>query len=990
MSFVGYKGTSAPKLFVSFDKSELQESSDFTNYTDPLKLANCFESWEYNFGNSNTGLATLKIINPAVDLEEKLFSWYAAINPNGRRAAEFKTMDLKESIAELSNFYVRWGYVVPNPNAGAIVPNPDSEKYALSHLHKFVLNSMEYQITNNKDKVVILTLVNVTEQTYNEQDFTQRERAISMNLCDETGKVRRPSLVIQECLLLLCGDDTAIGFSKWTPEQQDLVDNDFERVLAKALGVENHSPRTPGTPGPRQVDIQETLPLTLLDAWKSYPEQKDPANPSARPWIIMDALRTFYASLGFTNVLFINTNKTPNPPFKGPSMNQGTGAPSNKTVAPGSTDNPRLKKFREGNELNAMDGALNGAMTADTETVDNIMIIDPNRLDYFGIPGVYPPTPMVPPLPLGVPPYASMLLHKVKGEDKYISAMTETQLDRILTQGYFYCAPLQFAPIVTAGNHTFLSWAASAPDFHSDTDNQLAFKLEGDVDPVRLIIKNKIEALQAKKKAAQEANEDIPENPAALEAETQVTLEVFGPKYSTERSPLLDVLTQRPSAHQVFYTSQDLVLDRDNLVRQLNEKYFKAASMYLNHFRLELANIPPSKRPLLQEALGPWEERGIEWDADGDVSIQLFGPQSLFGKVGESFGEINSFPIEAENFSNGISLATGFSKRGDNIITNLSWTENTGSVYWTLRNTPITIQKLYSVAKRFENSRYQDEVMSQLKLEFASNSNVVKVDSATSQNGVLAGPTVKRDVAMVGNLVFPSVIVTQALSQAINYSDIIQEVEDSAQLNAIDTEELQILVKNDLAYILNNDLVEAFFPKISTQHRDSIFYRFSVYGDEVHKDARRTNAALPYYRYVAKSPLSILQKDVPKTYNSDGSTSRELEQLALPILTQAKMQELNMLKKQVFNLKISTLGIPEMDVGLNEFMNRKVAVWVHEPRVPGTFHWITGVYVITSFQHKIDVSGGYVTNFELQPSSFNDADNLSKFTFVKGGYNTAS
>ena len=81
------------------------------------------------------------------------------------------------------------------------------------------------------------------------------------------------------------------------------------------------------------------------------------------------------------------------------------------------------------------------------------------------------------------------------------------------------------------------------------------------------------------------------------------------------------------------------------------------------------------------------------------------------------------------------------------------------------------------------------------------------------------------------------------------------------------------------------------------------------------------------------------------------------------------------------------LGVPEMDIWTNEIQNRAVALWVHEPRVPGTYHWLTGMYNIFDFRHKINAQG-YVTTMTLIAKLPNTADEMAKYTYLQVGGGT--
>ena len=198
MSFVGYKGTAPPKIFISFNRDELEGDFLSTNYSDPFELNDHFLSWTYSFGGKQTATGKLELINPSTTLEEKLFSWYAAIAPHSWRATQenYTTDELVSKVQDRSNFYIKWGYQAPKDHA---IPN-STEDYlpdAFSKVHKFTLQKMSYRISDKQEKIVVLEFVNPYEMTYGDREFTSRELVYTLDLVDEDYKVRRPSLVIQ-------------------------------------------------------------------------------------------------------------------------------------------------------------------------------------------------------------------------------------------------------------------------------------------------------------------------------------------------------------------------------------------------------------------------------------------------------------------------------------------------------------------------------------------------------------------------------------------------------------------------------------------------------------------------------------------------------------------------------------------------------------------------------------------------------------------------
>ena len=71
------------------------------------------------------------------------------------------------------------------------------------------------------------------------------------------------------------------------------------------------------------------------------------------------------------------------------------------------------------------------------------------------------------------------------------------------------------------------------------------------------------------------------------------------------------------------------------------------------------------------------------------------------------------------------------------------------------------------------------------------------------------------------------------------------------------------------------------------------------------------------------------------------------------------------MQQESFNLKVTTLGIPEIDDPTSEYLARRVCFKFFDPRLNGTLHWMSGVYQLTGFRHLINPSQGFLTELDL-------------------------
>ena len=194
--------------------------------------------------------------------------------------------------------------------------------------------------------------------------------------------------------------------------------------------------------------------------------------------------------------------------------------------------------------------------------------------------------------------------------------------------------------------------------------------------------------------------------------------------------------------------------------------------------------------------------------------------------------------------------------------------------------------------------------------------------------------------------------------------------QDGADVSPSEKAELLKQVFEDLQYIRDNQLLDIFFPRLDDNDMSLVQNRWTISAPQRVINGSGKN---PYFRYAARTPLVVLQTKLAREgIDADEETA---------VIIKAKAALLNYFQKLITDIEVSVLGVPEMDIWTNEIQNRSIALWVHEPRLPGTFHWLTGMYTVGRFSHKIDQSG-YVLNLQLLPKLPNDATELSKYQFL--------
>ena len=72
------------------------------------------------------------------------------------------------------------------------------------------------------------------------------------------------------------------------------------------------------------------------------------------------------------------------------------------------------------------------------------------------------------------------------------------------------------------------------------------------------------------------------------------------------------------------------------------------------------------------------------------------------------------------------------------------------------------------------------------------------------------------------------------------------------------------------------------------------------------------------------------------------------------------------MSQESFTIKLTTLGLPEIDNPAQEFLSRLVFFNYYDARLSsGNQHWLSGVYRISGFKHKINPSQGFLTELSL-------------------------
>ena len=87
------------------------------------------------------------------------------------------------------------------------------------------------------------------------------------------------------------------------------------------------------------------------------------------------------------------------------------------------------------------------------------------------------------------------------------------------------------------------------------------------------------------------------------------------------------------------------------------------------------------------------------------------------------------------------------------------------------------------------------------------------------------------------------------------------------------------------------------------------------------------------------------------------------------------------MQEEVFDVKLTTLGIPEIDDPASEFLSRRICFKYYDPRLAnGSLHWLSGVYQLTGFKHRLNPSQGFLTELEMVRLPNESLTNLKEIT----------
>lgn len=899
MSVPGYRGTSPPMVFLDFSREPLEEIEGgvFKNYEDPFDLRGTLKEFRYTLTKGDVpGAASITLINPNQQVEDRLFSWFAAMAPRSWRAKQTET---KESWADRATnhavVYLRWGYM-------------SQGQVALSHIHEMVIFDVGYEVSDKQDRLVTLQLQTqhdigiIREEVYSSKGQTVTTTA-DIGISDD-GVIQEPASILEDILGKLGAGDGTASFVLFSDEQKQILNAAFDEV------------------GTRKSSI--SYDANFLES-REYLEDTGFSKYGAQ-----DCLRRFFNGIGL-DISFERSLPSPLVPAQSKiSLSQlpGTYAARRSQSAPQDYTN-----------------AAKGNAKVQRIKLDDVYI---PFTDDEGVEGVLTSVYLVNPYRLTSRRVAGSLNRRYSSQFSYTDVIQALEKDEI------YLLP-------------------GDSSVNNITDNRLAEGLFGQLRYFPSDYPQITTALElARDKLGgqlREVDDGIAPDDIQLQLE-QDKQELSGVNLLQPLPvvPINDLLGVTNRIGTVSCTTSSRSTRLKELLEKVNQTYLNTTGEYIETYFLPTSVVPVDDRDDFESKLGA----KVNWEKS--KGILLIGSLALINEFTRPLVEINSFDIQVSDSPEKIILSTGFSKNKTNIVTDVSYRQTKAGFFFEFYRSPVILEQVYDIAQRFEDPVYRDAITRTFILE-ADKKGDVKELSIIEKEVVPVGDKEFTSLDEQTNTLFTEQALDKVFAAAARSITDNDYTEDSAlgtsasipSSEEIEGQRIKEKFLEDLQFLKANSLIDVFFPQASELYSNDKLEVFVKIGTRKHRILEDTRPR----RYIAPSPLSLIKK------NDDGSFSP-----GTAITLSSKLKSLQDFRKRILNIRVRTLGIPEMDVLAYEIGQRKIGLMVTEPREPGTYHWLTGVYYPIDITHKISPSEGYVTEMELLVSESNTDEEVLGMSFA--------
>ena len=939
-----YVATYVPKLWASFNRADLVDG--MLGNSDPLDLRSTFKEFKFEFDKDKGMKYTLKLLNPTSELEQALVRHFGSLYPTQKSAFENIVLDTSKVTGQegtsinldgpvtFPQLFLRWGY-------------GEETEEGLSHIHKAIVTTIEFSLNANKDKEAIVTLVDTLSFTKNNPVFTEKDYAVTIPITFDR-KYRKPSEVVSELLSkysnIFPGTLAYVNLYKGASKIADAIDAAFSRMVGalnsadileveKAISGEESSLKpTEADFSPKELDSLNRLLTSPISLPNSEFADRDSKVIGGRIThsVVGLAYKFLLEQLGinFRQSFELSDTELVSANISRSQLGPDTDVPEDLVQA---ANTPILPQEELGKTF---------------EDYMDTKMIEPFIVEYFSPVFTESGHLIFNEGDIAYGPIARFNTLQGLALDSNNAKLSLNDLDALL-QGKLGYGRVEGHPRVgIVGVEPF--WTGGSPGAGGYVDSRTKFELtQPGVDTVRLVYAKHVEAYE------QSNNQ---ENLAAA----------FDPDIGVHD----DGMPRRGRKKDPSYFATIGTLGTTPIDKVLSN--FIAG---LNSFTLGSALSPLEMQPIYTYMLS---------DSQEDLLLDALGRSSQVNKVDLSDDESDEYTTITKEDLQGVDqvlvIATGDTLRDDfaSFMTAkiFSWPEITSEAiehdyiaflrYGFPDSTvgSINFKSDQRVLLDLMNSHYTTRQQNDFREFFGPTqggaaekvSNLIIYLRQRENLAPQAGKTyLSPDIRPVGD---PQTgrIITYLYTVRENLVEQLQAlardyISDSKRFKALVDESPDFSEKDFrvfLSVLTDENLVNAIFPYDSgIDHVTNARHGKVIY---ILADGKMKAK-------VAQSPLQRRRLDM--------SIVEQLAGGGISRMANTESTFLLSVQRQAWDVRLSVLGIPEMDNPVAEIRNRRVFLQVREPRSPDSDHWLSGPYIIIGMNHKLSPTKGYITELSL-------------------------
>ena len=931
-----YKANYVPQVWMSFNRNDLLAPSN-KKTGDSFDLTQILKSFEFNFDQQSGSMGyKIKLINPTAEFEQRLMSHYSKLYPleaetfnnivkNEERTSGLETSDFNTSAAPtMPQLFIRWGYG-PKTTDG------------VSRIHKAMLTQASFKLAANKDKEVELELVDPFSYSKDNPKFTNKDHAVTIPIIQDD-KFIRPSEVVSEILAyytsVFPGTFVWANLKGGFPSYMDSIDVAFTRMVMalnkpgedavaearKTVAGGTAAEAATGAIKFSQAELDalnESLTSKLPTELEALADHKSKETGKINPNIIAQAYKYLLDALGINFKLGIALSDSESAFLMGKDQTGTSDAAPNMV--------------EEDMEFSIDEGQKAGESLADFKDKD---VINPFEVEVWD------------------------------GNNKVTMTMEE---GGFMSGEDFSCNDLEdiLAGRQGTGNkegNPDVEVKGSLWDFELTTEG---------VQTVKAV-------LAATQRQHSESTDTV--SAEVLPGGTRVDLPDAPEDETSVGSDGGVISTSISMGAQQYYATLGTIgttpIDRvlKNIINAVNQFVVGSAQDPLRVQNIPISLLNDIELKDLAEAMGfsnqaadsdfGTEEKATKVNANVallkkyEQVVAIASEKVMRNDIVKKFltSRIYSFPeivSDGEGHNGLVWMRYGFT---DSIVGKLDFKSDNRAMF-DLMNSNYIVRQQNDYREFFGGDK--DEAGNKLQgmiNYMIKSSNVEDISGAGAVNIVNKPSTgTEKD--------------SQETSMEIT-GDTVEFLEKMSAAYTQDQEAFDELFASE-----NHDFTKKDFRMFFSVMRDANMKNMIFPTADIDGQINSQRAAIAHTMENGK--LKVKQKEtfvfkkrinlsIVEQLAGGGGENRAMDQAASYLLS---------VGRQAWQLKMTTLGVPEMDMPVSEMMHRRILLTVREPRSPQSDHWLSGPYMIRGLKHKLDPNKGYLTEFNL----IKDAALMSKF-----------